>query len=581
MNTARSIPLYQRRGGVLRRFLRAWWLTVLCASAQAGDARYLELVTPDFTVISGASEARTRELAAQIGMFRSVVEQSFGVKLTSAMPMRIYALSAADWKRYAQPRTDVAGYLVAQPFASDLIFDAEERSGGAHELMFHEYVHYVLRTFWVGEVPAFLDEGLAEVLSTARFESGAVRIVPRQDHIRFLRRNEWLPFERLLLVKRSDPEYLDHALAPAFYAQAWATVYYGMAVKPAFGQRMTDYVRELSAGGSNVEAAERLIGAVSAEANREIAGYIRKRRPLPATRFPATASPAAGLPAAGSPTPALPTAGSPTAGSPTAASPAAASPTTRSSTTGLPASPATGLPASGPATRVPGVAPPSLVHVRLRALSTDEAALSLGELLLRAAPGQPRARALFEEARALFEEVLERSPDSARARVDVAWAFFLAGDRAQAAPTFDALTRAPDLDVTTRVALARGLFQVAAAESQESDDVTPANRERFTVARTIFQGALEDEANRFEAVNGYVLTSLALEDYPEGLIELAQDAYRVAPRSSVLAVSLALLHELKGSKTAARKYWQDAARSSHTAPMRARVQRALDRSPEE
>jgi tetratricopeptide (TPR) repeat protein len=280
-----------------------------------------------------------------------------------------------------------------------------------------------------------------------------------------------------------------------------------MAVNPAFGEHMTAYVRDLNAGGSTVKAAERLIGAVSAEANRDIATYIRKRRPLPVTRLPV-------------------------------------------------------------------VAPASLGHASIRSLSVDEAASSLGELMLRLADRE-------QKARALFEKVLERSPGSVRARVGHAWSLLLAGDRPGAAAGFDALASASGLDAPTRVELARGLFQVAAAESQDSDHPTSANRERFIVARTLFESALDDEANRLEAVNGYVLTCLALEDYPEGLIELAQDAYRVAPRSSVLAVGLALLHELSGEKMAARQYWRDAARSSHTAPMRARVQKALEETSED
>lgn len=504
MNIA-GLRIHKRRGGELQRTFVACCLALLCASVQADDGRYLELVTPGFTVVSGETEARTRELAVQVGTFRAAVEQSFGVRLTPAIPLRIYALDAQDWERYAQPRAGVAGYFVAQPFSSDLIFDATDTSGSAHELMFHEYVHYILRTFWAGEVPAFLDEGLAEVLSTARFDKGAVRVAPRHDHIRFLRRNEWLPFERLLAVKRHDPEYLDHALAPAFYAQSWATVYYAMAVNPAFGERMTAYVRELNAGGSTVKAAEQLIGAVSAEANRDIATYIRRRRSLPATSLPVVPS-------------------------------------------------------------------ASLGQSRVRPLSTDEAELALGELMLRIAD-RP------QKAQVRFEKVLERSPDSARARVGRAWSLLLGGDRSGAASGFDAVNRtAGDLDVPTRVALARGLFQVAAAESQESDRPTLANRERLAAARRLFESALDDETNRLEAVNGYVLTCLALEDYPDGLIELAQDAYRVAPRSSVLAVALALLHELAGEKTAARRYWEEAARSSHTEPMRARVRQALEES---
>jgi tetratricopeptide (TPR) repeat protein len=481
-----------------------WALLSLCigVAAHADERRYLELVTEDFTVYSGVSEQRTREIATQVAMFRAAIEQSFGVTLPAAVPMRIHALPKRDWEQYVQPRRGVAGYFVAQPFSCDLIFDAEDESGGAHELMFHEYMHYILRTFWAGEVPPFLDEGLAEVFSTARFENGFMRIQPRHDHVRFLRKHEWLPFERLLAVKRHDPEYLDHALAPAFYAQAWATVYYTIAVNPEFSERVTSYIRELNSGASSVKAAERLIGAVSAEANRDIATYIRKRRTLPATRLPVVAS-------------------------------------------------------------------SSLETVRLRSMSEDETALSLGELMLRLAGHQ-------QKAQGLFGKVLERSPQSTRARVGNAWALLQGGERRQAANVFDAMTHERGLDAPTRVALARGLFQIAAAESQDSDDVSPPNRERFTVARTLFEKTLDDEANRLEAINGYLLACLALEDYPDSLIAMAQDAYRVAPRSSVLATGLALLHELTGKKIVARQYWEQAARNSHTAPMRARALKALE-----
>src|SRR5690606_4595768 len=79
-------------------------------------------------------------------------------------------------------------------------------------------------------------------------------------------------------VRRSDAEYADHALAPAFYAQSWATLHYALTADPIFGRRIMEYIGELSAGGSRLRAAERLIGEASGRANRNIASFLRRKR---------------------------------------------------------------------------------------------------------------------------------------------------------------------------------------------------------------------------------------------------------------------------------------------------------------
>jgi tetratricopeptide (TPR) repeat protein len=103
-----------------------------------------------------------------------------------------------------------------------------------------------------------------------------VRIPFRADHARYLRRNEWIPFERLIAIKRSDAEYKDHALAPAFYAQAWATAYFATAVDQPLGWRVTLYLRARESGVSPSNAAPRLVGTEAAEANSGIASFVRR-----------------------------------------------------------------------------------------------------------------------------------------------------------------------------------------------------------------------------------------------------------------------------------------------------------------
>lgn len=257
------------------------FLWALCVgTADAADRRYLELSTSQLTLLSAAGEAETRQIALRIEMFRAAVELALGLSLPTEIHTRVYALSGRDWKEYAQPRPGVSGYFISHPASSDLMFNVEDADAGAFELIFHEYVHHILRTSWAGEVPAFLDEGLAEAFSTARFDEGTVRIEPRHDYIRLLRRQNWLPFERLLKVRRHDPEYVEHDLAPGFYAQAWATMYYALAIDRETQRRTITYLRDLPERRPGFNPAELLAGTSGEDVNHAIAAFIRKRQRL-------------------------------------------------------------------------------------------------------------------------------------------------------------------------------------------------------------------------------------------------------------------------------------------------------------
>lgn len=478
---------------------------IFCGSVLAGEPRFTELTTRDFVLVSSSGEHQARRTAGRIAMFQAALTQIFGVRLTSRTPTRIFALSAAEWARYVQPRADAAGYFVAHPFSNDLLFDAEASRARALELMFHEYTHHLLRTLGAGTYPAFFDEGLAEVFSTARFDEDTVTFAARPEHVAFLRRNEWLPFERLVEIKRRDAEYVDHTLAPAFYAQAWATVYFAIAADSRFGGRLIDYIRGLNAGVSHQQAAELLIGDVSARANQDIAAFILARRPLPTA-----------------------------------------------------------------AIRV-GRAGRLEQPLTVRRLDAGEHDLLLGELVLRLGNRSEAALQFFGGK----HDTQERQ---ARARIGRGVAHLQAGRREMATQLLDDADLPPDLPCEAAVRLGRGLFQLSLRDGDLSKEPDESQRQQLEQAHARFAGALRDEACWLPATNGYVLTSLALNDIDPSLIDLAGKAYAAAPRSAELAVSLALLHELDGRKEAARPYWVAAARHLHEGPTRAKILDNLERS---
>jgi hypothetical protein len=433
-------------------------------------------------------------------MFRAGVELALGVTLPRTIQTRIYALSERDWTQYAQPRAGLSGYFLSHPAASDLMFNVDDVHTGAYELIFHEYVHHILRTSWAGEVPAFLDEGLAEVFSTATFDDGIVLLAPRADYAQYLRRYGWSPLEQLINVRRHDPEYVDHSLAPAFYAQSWATVYYAITRQPSPRADVMTYLREHQHSAHRVSAAERFVGTSLAEANREISLLIRKPQRIPVAQI-----------AVGT------------------------------------------LNRSWP----------------VRTLGRNESILSIAELMLRV--GNRHQQALE-----LFEEVRHHDPGNLRARVGAAWAHLYASNWTQAAALLDETAAVESVEpASVAVSLGRALYQLVSAATSDTDEPGPEQRRRLVRARDLFAASLRDKSTRVEAISGYVLASLALGESDESLIVLAKIGYRAAPRSSDLAVALAILHELRGKSDAAQTYWRDASRNTHTGPLRARIMKAL------
>ena len=491
----------------MRRY--AGLVLVLCAlcvgAAGAADRRYIELSTSQLTLVSAAGEAETREIALRVAMFRAAVELALEMSLPTAIHTRIYALSARDWKKYAQPRRGVSGYFISHPASSDLMFNVDDTDGSAFELIFHEYVHHILRTSWTGEVPPFLDEGLAEVFSTAQFEQGTVRLEPRQDYIRLLRTQDWLPLERLLNVRRHDPEYVEHNLAPAFYAQAWATMYYMMAIDRAARARAVAYLRDLREGSSDLDATRLFAGMSGDDVNRAIAAFIRKRERLPIAQLAIASDKSRGEPA-------------------------------------------------------------------LRKLNHQDSTLAIGELMLRFGSRHHKARELFDQA-------LGHEPENLRARIGLAWSHLQAGNWSQAATLLDQ-SAAAEMDSATAVALGRGLYQLVAS-TNHTEVLDAEQRARLQRARAYFDTAMSNKRTRIEAISGYVLASLALGESGSDLVVLAEVGYRSAPRSSDLAVALAILHALDGQKEAARVYWHEAARNTQTGPLRTRILSELQRAEED
>jgi hypothetical protein len=153
-----------------------------------------------------------------------------------------------------------------------------------------------------------------------------------------------------------------------------------------------------------------------------------------------------------------------------------------------------------------------------------------------------------------------------------------AGRREESAALADRAAVRPDLPPESAVILGRVLFQLSLATGRPDEPSPELRRVRAERARELFASALAAPDSWLEATNGYVLTSIALDRRESDLLRRAEAAFAAAPTSSELAVALALLHDLEGRTTEARRYWTAAARNLHDGPARLRVLRELGQS---
>jgi hypothetical protein len=477
----------------------------LTAPAPPAATPAVRLDTAEFTMLAATSEARARALCERVLVFRRGVEELLGLLIPRGLPMRVFALPTDDWMQYAAPRPGTAGAFVAHDLSADLMLDAQSDSALALELALHEYTHHLVRTLGGNSYPVFFDEGLAEVLSTATLDRRVLRITPRRDHRDVLDASEWLPFERLGQVRRTDAEYLEPARARAFYAQSWATVYFALAHRVADERRLVRFMRAIDAGDAVDAASARLAGGPSTAPNEDVRGFIARR--------------------------------------------------------------------GGPAPieiEVPFDAAEALIDGR--PVHADEYLCQIAELQLRLG-----RRA--EQAQRLARRVLADTPHHARARaIDLA-ARLQSGGRDEAERALDAFDDDAQLAPEAALVLARALLQISLPSQGAPAEPDPRRRTRAERAHRLFDRAHTVPSCWLEAVNGLVLTSLALQRRDARLVSLATAARSAAPQSAELAVGLAMLLDAEDRSQDAQPHWRAAALRMRPGPGRDQVLKRLGADP--
>ena len=270
------------RGVIGRTPAAALFLILGVAPATAAQpqlGKFVHYEMSGLTLLTDHGDQEARQVVEELAKFRILLEKTLTLKAeNTAVPTHIVIVSGAEWDKYLRTSESVAGWFQRTPFANYLAINGDSEGVGGNPLhvVLHEYTHYILRSQFANDYPAWFNEGLAETMSYVTFDQGHTAHL----EIPIMRRfgaliADWIPFERMLHVDYDSPEYQGHKITDGFYSQAWLTVHYGLYENKQFGAQMFEYLSQVNRMVAIDEAARSAFGANLADVDRRLKLYAR------------------------------------------------------------------------------------------------------------------------------------------------------------------------------------------------------------------------------------------------------------------------------------------------------------------
>ena len=254
-------------------FLRIFVCPLLVAlalglPAMAKDT-WIEVKSPNFIVVSNASEGEARRIADQFEQFREMFHESFpNLRVDLGKPLVIMAVKNEDGMKTLLP-----GYweVKGRVHPDGLFVSGEERDSVAvrtnvetetpYQVVYHEYTHALMDLNFRG-LPIWLGEGLAEYFGNSTIQDKDVKIGKISEaHLMELQENRLIPIDALLQADAHSPYYNEQNRVGVFYAESWAIVHYLMTDPDARKRQLLgNFLKEWDAQGNQVEAAQKTFG---------------------------------------------------------------------------------------------------------------------------------------------------------------------------------------------------------------------------------------------------------------------------------------------------------------------------------
>lgn len=232
-----------------------------------------------FEVYVQGSLENARAVLAGFEQLRSYFLTQIGLQFDERRPVRVIAFnSRAEYEPYRLQPTADAYYVATE--SRDTIVLPTGPDGDIH-VAAHEYAHFALHAGGL-QLPAWLNEGLAEFFSVVRLSEGAGSKGDPQSHLRVLKARKWIPLSQLVTLPANSPLRQQRDAVDLFYAECWALTDMLMG-SPTYQPRFPELVRAVSSGAPGDHAIASVYGRSLDAITADLQAWAGHRRVTPVT----------------------------------------------------------------------------------------------------------------------------------------------------------------------------------------------------------------------------------------------------------------------------------------------------------
>src|SRR5215469_13275483 len=213
-------------------FLSLLLFCLFCPRALAGDAAWIEVSSPHFSVVTDAGNERGREVATRFEQMRAVYAALMSnAKVNTPIPLDIVAFRNTKEFRQVAPLWNGKPVQLAGLFqpGNDRCFILLDMSvEKPWNVVFHEYAHQLMNGTLTQELDPWFEEGFAEYFSTIEVDSHQARVgkIPSTTYS-ILQQDGMMKVADLLRVEHNSGTYNESGdRRTVFYAESAMVVHY-------------------------------------------------------------------------------------------------------------------------------------------------------------------------------------------------------------------------------------------------------------------------------------------------------------------------------------------------------------------
>jgi tetratricopeptide (TPR) repeat protein len=214
----------------------------------------MRAASPHFELIAPCRKEQCLEILKLFEWTRLLFERNFQFQPTPRKTLIYVSRSYRFWQELG-PAGRAEGFYADMPSRGHIVLRSLERW---QTTGLHEFAHLWMRQKMARPI-AWIDEGIACYFEGLRAEKQRVLAgLPVRERLMILRRERWLPFERIFGAGHSGsfPREAEIAL---FYSQSWAIIHM-MRLSPEFAPRFKDFLSLVAAGADAADALVKTYG---------------------------------------------------------------------------------------------------------------------------------------------------------------------------------------------------------------------------------------------------------------------------------------------------------------------------------